>query len=163
MSDSNRKSRREFLASAFAGIGLLASYGLLAGEGLLFLLPGSGKAKTRKLYAGQIDQFEIGSVRTFYDLSGNEILLKRSADGFQAFDSTCPHLGCKVRWQNDKERFHCPCHNSSFSLEGKRAPDSPSPRDLDKMVVDEDRLKKTGEIAIRFVNYYPGKEDRIPK
>jgi Rieske Fe-S protein len=118
MSDSNRKSRREFLASAFAGIGLLASYGLLAGEGLLFLLPGSGKAKTRKLYAGQIDQFEIGAVRTFYDLSGNEILLKRSADGFQAFDSTCPHLGCKVRWQNDKERFHCPCHNGVFDPDG---------------------------------------------
>ena len=118
MSDSDRKSRREFLASAFAGLGLLASYGLLAGEGLMFLLPGSGKPKTRKLYAGQINQFEIGAVRKFYDLSGNEILLKRSAEGFQAFDSTCPHLGCKVTWQNDKGIFHCPCHNGVFSAEG---------------------------------------------
>ncbi len=118
MSDNDRKSRREFLASVFAGIGVLASYSLLAGEGLMFLLPGSGKAKTRKIFAGQIDQFEPGAVRTFYDISGNEILLRRSAEGFQAFDSTCPHLGCKVRWQKEKNRFHCPCHNGVFNPDG---------------------------------------------
>jgi len=83
--------------------------------------------------------------------------------GVNVFNVICPHAGCPISYRSSQQKFHCPCHNSSFTLEGVRAPDSPSPRDLDKMEVDTERLVKTGEIAIRFVNYYPGKEDRVRK
>ncbi len=112
-------TRRELLASIFAGAGLLASYGLLLGQGLSFLIPPKRKPKTRLLFAGQIDQYEMGTVQKFYDLVGNEILVKRGPDGFHAFSSTCPHLGCKIRWEKDKNRFHCPCHNGLFDVNGK--------------------------------------------
>ena len=119
MSNNKKISRREWLAAVFSGAGLLASYGVLAGEGLLFLLPESTKPRMRKIIAGQINQYEIGSVRTFYDLRGNQILVRRSATGFDAFSSTCPHLGCKVHWEEDKSRFFCPCHLGIFDAEGK--------------------------------------------
>lgn len=122
-------TRRELIASVFAGAGLFASYGLLAGQGLLFLLPKKTKARTRLLYAGQIDQYKIGSVQKFYDIQGNEILVKRDENGFNAFSSTCPHLGCKVHWEEDKSRFLCPCHNGLFDLNGKAYAGPPADAD----------------------------------
>ncbi len=119
MKQDNHMTRREWLAGVFAGVGLLAGYGVLAGESLLFLLPKATGAKTRKIFAGQINEFEIGKVRSVYDLQGNPILIRRTAAGFAAFSSTCPHLGCKVRWEEDHHRFLCPCHMGIFDAEGK--------------------------------------------
>ena len=46
--------------------------------------------------------------------------------------------------------------------DGTRIMPSPSPRDMDHLVVDEEKLKQ-GEIWIEFVNYYPGKEKQEAK
>lgn len=100
------------------GIGLVASYGLFAFQGLLFVLPQRLKPLTRRIFAGQLDQFAVGSFKSVLDLEGNEVLIKRAADGLTAFNSTCPHLGCKVHWEADKKRFFCPCHNGVFDESG---------------------------------------------
>ena len=55
-----------------------------------------------------------------------------------------------------------PCHNSAFELDGTRKPPTPSPRDMDPLTVDAQKLKE-GEVWIEFVNYYPGKEHREEK
>ncbi|MBM3264097.1 MAG: Rieske (2Fe-2S) protein [candidate division Zixibacteria bacterium] len=120
-------SRRSWLASVAMGIGLALSYGTLAVQGVLFLLPERLKPRTRKLFTGNADQYEVGSVRSFYDLEGNLILVSRTSDGFQAFSSTCPHLGCRVHWEADKRQFFCPCHNGVFDVNG--APVSGPPAD----------------------------------
>ena len=31
----------------------------------------------------------------------------------------CPHLGCKVHWEVQNERFFCPCHNGAFNADGE--------------------------------------------
>ena len=118
MSEPGNVTRRAWLISLLMGVGLAASYGALALQGILFLLPRRIKPRTRKLFAGQVDQFQVGSVQTLFDLQGNKILVKRSASGMQAFSSTCPHLGCHVHWEADKERFFCPCHNGVFNADG---------------------------------------------
>lgn len=100
------------------GIGLIASYGLFAIEGFLFLLPQRLRPPTRKLFAGQLDQFQVGALQAVLDLQGNEILVKRDAKGLRAFNATCPHLGCRVHWEADKKRFFCPCHNGVFNADG---------------------------------------------
>ena len=111
-------SRRSWLASLAMGIGLILSYGLFAVQGLLFLLPQRLKAPTRRLFAGQIDQFQIGVLQGVLDLQGNEILVKRDQQGLRAFNSSCPHLGCRVHWEADRQRFFCPCHNGVFNSDG---------------------------------------------
>lgn len=111
-------TRREWLALVLMGVGLALSYGALALEGLAFLVPRRLKPRTRRLFAGRADQYQMGSVRSFYDLQGNEILLTRSESGFQAFSSICPHLGCRVHWQADKQHFLCPCHRGVFRSDG---------------------------------------------
>ena len=42
-----------------------------------------------------------------------------TADDFIALSSTCPHLGCQVRWEGQNDRFFCPCHNGVFDPSGK--------------------------------------------
>jgi Rieske Fe-S protein len=118
MALSESSTRRDWLASLAMGAGLVASYGLFAIQGFLFLLPQRIKPPSRKLFAGQLDQFQIGALQSVLDLQGNEILVKRDQQGLRAFNSTCPHLGCRVHWQADKQRFFCPCHNGVFNADG---------------------------------------------
>jgi len=111
-------SRRGLFASLAMGGGLLVAYGTLGVQGLAFLLPKRLRPRTRLLYAGRIDDYEVDGVKTVHDLRGTPVLIKRSEGGFTAFDSTCPHLGCKVRWEPDNERFFCPCHKGEFDADG---------------------------------------------
>ena len=112
------ETRRDWLAKIAMGVGLLLGYGTLAVQGLLFLLPKQLKPKTRRLFVGSVDRYGVGSVESVYDLEGNEILVKRNEAGFEAYSSTCPHLGCKVQWVPDKQEFFCPCHRGVFNADG---------------------------------------------
>ena len=38
---------------------------------------------------------------------------------FVALSSVCPHLGCRVHWESQNDRFFCPCHNGAFDVSGK--------------------------------------------
>lgn len=111
-------SRRDFLSSVFMWGGLALAYGVLGIEGILFLLPEKVGAATRRLFAGSIEKYSIGDVQSFYDLQGGEILVKRDETGFKAFNNVCPHLGCRVHWEADNNRFFCPCHRGAFDADG---------------------------------------------
>ena len=83
----------------------------------------------------------------------------------RVFNATCPHAGCSVT-SNDTT-FFCPCHNSSFNLDGTKmvsesGRENPSPRPLDQLNVDAEMLSK-GEIWIECLNFYTGKEHKVPK
>lgn len=118
MNQEDRTTRRAWLATVLMGAGLVASYGTLAVQWLMFLFPQKLRPRTRLLFAGQVGQYPVGGVRSFYDLQGNQILVKRSAHGFEAFSSTCPHLGCHVHWEAEQQRFFCPCHRGVFNADG---------------------------------------------
>jgi menaquinol-cytochrome c reductase iron-sulfur subunit len=91
------------------------------------------------------------------------VYLRKLADGQVAcFNAICPHAGCFVAYSGERKVFQCPCHTSSFQLDGQRLMPSPSPRDMDPLVVDEEKLK-SGEVWVQFVNYYPGHEEREAK
>jgi menaquinol-cytochrome c reductase iron-sulfur subunit len=87
------------------------------------------------------------------------IYLRREGDKVQCFNAICPHAGCFVGYATDRKVFQCPCHTSSFQLDGERIMPSPSPRSMDPL---ETKLQQ-GEIWVEFVNYYPGKEHREAK
>ena len=81
------------------------------------------------------------------------VFLRREKDSseVQAFNAECPHLGCFVGFDIEKDEFLCPCHKSSFYADGRRInPEHcPSPRDLDSLVVDQQKLKQ-GEVFVEF-------------
>jgi menaquinol-cytochrome c reductase iron-sulfur subunit len=48
-----------------------------------------------------------------------------------AYSPQCTHLGCAYHWDQAKNEFICPCHNSVFAIDGKVL-DGPAPRPLDR-------------------------------
>ncbi|WP_213806611.1 ubiquinol-cytochrome c reductase iron-sulfur subunit [Granulicella sp. dw_53] len=54
----------------------------------------------------------------------------------------CPHLGCSVRWEDEQNKFICPCHSGSFTAEGERL-GGPPPRSMDALEtkVEDGKLK----------------------
>ena len=93
-------------------------------------------------------QEAIGAV--FLSLDGD--------NSVRAFNVTCPHAGCRVDFRGGKQAYHCPCHNSSFDVDGTRSPESPSARDLDSLktkVVD-------GRVWVKYQDFKAGEKDKKP-
>ena len=50
----------------------------------------------------------------------------------QVLSTICPHAGCEVSWEESRNRFACPCHESYFAADGSRL-SGPAPRGLDAL------------------------------
>ena len=58
-------------------------------------------------------------------------VVRRPDHSIAAFGPQCTHLGCPYRWDEAKNEFLCPCHNSVFAIDG-RVLSGPAPRPLDR-------------------------------
>ncbi|MGZ5383751.1 MAG: QcrA and Rieske domain-containing protein [Acidimicrobiia bacterium] len=65
---------------------------------------------------------------------------------FVAFSNVCTHLGCRVRWVEDRHEFFCPCHNGVFAADGT-VQSGPPPRPLDRF----ETKVEDGQIFIKEV------------
>ena len=54
---------------------------------------------------------------------------------WNVFSRTCSHLGCLVRWDEQRGEFLCPCHGAVFDENGKVIA-GPPPRPLQKLDVN---------------------------
>ena len=84
---------------------------------------------------------------------GSVYITKTGPQEVQVFNTTCPHAGCAVDYQAEKNCFFCPCHNSKFALDGKRDATSPSARDLDTL---ELRVDDKGDVWVKYQDFQPG-------
>jgi Rieske Fe-S protein len=50
----------------------------------------------------------------------------------QVLSTICPHEGCEVAWEQARNRFSCPCHESYFAADGSRI-SGPASRGLDAL------------------------------
>ncbi len=64
-------------------------------------------------------------------------VVKQSNSDVIAFMPNCTHLGCAYHWDDPSHTFICPCHTSSFSIDGKVL-GGPAPRPLDRYEVKID-------------------------
>ena len=81
-------------------------------------------------------------------------VVKQSDNDIVAFSPRCPHLGCAVHWVAKQNEFFCPCHASTFSIEGQVL-SGPAQRPLDrfeaKVAGDKlllGRIHQSGEAAL---------------
>ena len=83
-----------------------------------------------------------------------------------AFHATCPHAGCSVSYEQAASAFLCPCHNSSFNVDGTKrdaeGSHNPSPRPLDRLDINGEKLAK-GEVWVEFFDFYTGRANKIRK
>ena len=105
-------SRRDFLKLIRNGFLYLSS--ILATGGLLrFLSYESESTRITEFDLGSVDKYPLGSRTSIPEIPA---LLIHADSGFAALSLTCTHLGCTV--EPDEKGFACPCHNSSFDING---------------------------------------------
>jgi menaquinol-cytochrome c reductase iron-sulfur subunit len=63
----------------------------------------------------------------------------------QVLTSVCPHLGCTVPWNKEKQQFVCPCHGATFTPDGTRV-SGPSQRGMDALACSEEG----GQLRVQF-------------
>lgn len=121
-----RDDRRRLLAQvstvAMTG-GLVAAYGTLGAMGARFLYP-TTPATGNWYFVCEVERLAAGQSLLYRTPAGATIAVARQGKGsgvadFIALSSTCPHLGCQVRWEAQNDRFFCPCHNGVFDPSGK--------------------------------------------
>ena len=117
--------RRRFLtraSRAAMAAGLVGGYGgfaLIAGR---FLYPARPRPTARR-FVTTVDRLRVGDSLLYRAPSGESIHVTRhgsqaAARAFAALSSTCPHLGCRVHWEPQNNRYFCPCHGGVFDPSG---------------------------------------------
>ena len=127
-----RFNRRDMLKTSWAVLGGMAllEVGVIS---LAYMQPRLAEGEFGGLItAGNVTDFPNGSVT---HIANGRFYLARLADGgFLALYQRCTHLGCSVPWDQEAGQLICPCHSSSFSVEGDVL-NPPAPRPLDLFAV----------------------------
>ncbi len=150
--------------------------GLGAGLALVYAIPAAlyvrGRSRVTEaevaVDVGALDALKEGvPQRVTVPVHGNDawsqegglrasVFLLRRGERVAALDSTCPHTGCAVEWDEGTTQFRCPCHRSAFSASGERL-SGPAPRGLDPEEVEV----KAGRVFVRYRRYRTGRPDRV--
>jgi Rieske Fe-S protein len=65
----------------------------------------------------------------------------------QVLSAVCPHEGCEVAWEQNMNRFSCPCHESYFAADGTRI-SGPARRGLDSLPA----RVQDGKLQVQYVS-----------
>jgi len=132
--------RRRFLASGAVATGAMAG-GLALGYGMFFRCAGEYLYPSEEgaawMFVTNVTGLAPGQAISFVSPTGVPVVITRksreqgagseekesdaapTADDFLALSSVCPHLGCRVHWEPQNDRFFCPCHLGTFDPEGR--------------------------------------------
>ena len=134
-----QQSRRSFLV----GLGIIGAVVVAAGVFIrnvfAFLFPPVGEKKYHKYLVAKEGEIEAGEAKEV-TLGNAPVYIVNVDDSYKVFSGICTHLGCIIRWEQEKERFYCPCHKGIFDKTGQVI-GGPPPRPLDEYRVEvEDNL-----------------------
>ncbi|MBI3601235.1 MAG: Rieske (2Fe-2S) protein [Nitrospinae bacterium] len=110
---------------------------------LKFLFPtattvGMGEIET---FSMSINEIPVGSAKIVRYKNRPAIVIRLKEQEIYALSAICTHLGCIVKWQEDKKELFCPCHAGRFDLYGNvLGGPPPKPLSVYKAVVEEDRI-----------------------
>jgi cytochrome b6-f complex iron-sulfur subunit len=139
-------SRRSYLSTAWkVGFGLLAAAGAVTSWGLLKPHLAAGfDAVVRTVTP---DAVPTAGVLAVPEARGYLVNVEGEV---VAFSEVCTHLGCRVPYIDETDRFECPCHGSKFTREGYYI-EGPAPRGMDEYateIVDGVIEIDTGEVIV---------------
>ncbi|MGL6193592.1 MAG: ubiquinol-cytochrome c reductase iron-sulfur subunit [Thermoguttaceae bacterium] len=185
----NVTGRRSFCKTVVAaGIAGAAVAIPIAASTRLALTSTEQKGNSGKFYPiGSLDSIDktpkkfaiVDDVKDAWQVSPNQkigaiFVHKNDKDEVVAFQTVCPHAGCKVDVamkinpttpdaKEEEMLFFCPCHAAYFDLNGARlvkpGESSPSPRDLDSLEVKVE----DGMVFIKFEHFITGPAEKTVK
>ncbi len=102
--------------------GLVGGYGMFAWVSGRFMLPARA-GQMHQLFVARSADLRVGDTVLYRTPEGRTVNITRrgssgTAADFIALSSTCPHLGCQVKWEGQNNRYFCPCHNGTFNPDG---------------------------------------------
>ena len=135
--------RRKFMSTAIVAMGSLIS-AVVGLPAIAYLIGPAIQKKTEDwVRLGAVSKVEPGSPTLFkatverqtgWINAQEEVsayILTEDGQTFIAMSNVCTHLGCRVRWIADQDKFFCPCHNGVFAKDGAVI-SGPPPRALDR-------------------------------
>jgi nitrite reductase/ring-hydroxylating ferredoxin subunit len=138
LAEESHFSRREF--ARFLAV---VSAGFTSGIGYLWLrkkpleiAPESAETHELPVALGRVSDLQPGQSRlfTFRDAQDRCILLRTPRGELKAYRQTCTHLGCAVRFRN--ERLECPCHEGFFETDRGFPVQGPPTRPLSAIAIE---------------------------
>ena len=91
------------------------------------------------------------------------VYMRMQGEQVECFHTTCPHAGCAVSYELESQAYLCPCHNSSFNVDGTKLEDgdssNPSPRGLDALEVDVQGTR----VFVKYEDYFTGRHAKVAK
>lgn len=107
-------------------------------------LPADGTPVRLKMLDDIIDAWNL-----FPNQEIGSIWIRKVGEQVIAFNTICPHLGCSIQHRRSAGDFYCPCHLSSFSLDGETQNEIP-PRDMDSLDV---AVTDDGSVWVKYENF----------
>lgn len=140
-------NRRTFYLACIYAIWALLGLVLAVPAAVYLLWPPRPRKEQDWTEAGTVTQLQIGTPSEFVfrrnRVDGWKVtsekstawVVKMAENQVVAFSPQCPHLGCAYHWVAKQNEFLCPCHASTFSIEGQVLT-GPAPRALDRFEVN---------------------------
>jgi cytochrome b6-f complex iron-sulfur subunit len=128
------ESRRKFINVCLGGVGVLGVAAFAAVSYPVvryYLIPPSDKNNKGKINI-PLAALVTGEAR-FFEFNGAAAVVVKKQDGnLTVLSAVCPHLGCIVQWETERQDFLCPCHAGYFTADGAVI-SGPPPRALAKI------------------------------
>lgn len=129
------KQRRTFLGLVLGCIG--AAVAAASGWSLFrYLSPSADDSASGPVRVAR-DSVDVGDAYFFSYQGRPAVLLQPRAGEYIAMSAVCTHLGCIVKWVDDKQELLCPCHAGRFSTSGQVIA-GPPPENLENYSVTLD-------------------------
>lgn len=168
MSEEFSDSRRKFLGYAIGGVAGAITLAYAVPLASYIIRPSLKKTESEWSKVGNVDEIGVDSPASLNFSSHTKVgwqektveqdvwVVKKPGGAVMAYSPTCPHLGCGYRWNPETSRFECPCHASTFDIDGK-VQGGPAPRGLDEL---PSRVEE-GVLYVKFMKFRLGITDKV--
>lgn len=97
-------------------------FSLKAAGGILDETLHSAKGLLKQLICipqSRIEDIKIGEGKAILYEGRRVGVFRESEEKYYFVKLKCPHLGCRLEWNQDEKSWDCPCHSSRFDYKGK--------------------------------------------
>lgn len=127
---AQKKPARRTILGVLVGLINIGIISAVVGPVVRFVTaPMNSRAKKGWIKVARLDELPEGrasevrysmKVQDGYHVVDREysVYLRRDGSEVLCFDPACTHLGCRVDYQADRDRFLCPCHGGVFDKNG---------------------------------------------
>jgi len=146
------QTRRSFYSTLISGLGSTIGVALALPSAAYLLLGRKSSKAGSFVEAAELAQLEVGKPRelTFEQTRVDgwrtfqekviAWVVRTDETSVVAYSPRCTHLGCAYHWEEPRNQFVCPCHESRFSIDGKVL-GGPAARPLDRYAVRVENSK----------------------